>query len=164
MLNHVVRYDVHARDARSMPWVERHAQRPDMGIKTGTIPHHEYGLSEEHAKHWREQDTQQDDLIADPKYFKRAKRTTFDKTSMDPDEYQHAAARALRVSTSDSMRSINPDLVDEYAEKMRQGSRFPVLYLDHDKKAQEGRHRAAAAKQLGIRVPVVVIHHEKDES
>jgi hypothetical protein len=57
-----------------------------------------------------------------------------------------------------TMDMVVDELVDQYANMMRSGVLFDMAYLDYDRKEQEGRNRAMAAKKIGIsRIPVLIV-------
>ena len=57
--------------------------------------------------------------------------------------------------------AIDWDKVNEYAELMKQGTKFPTPYLDYVNAEQEGRHRALAFKQAfgeDAEMPVIELY------
>lgn len=76
---------------------------------------------------------------------------------MSPDEYLDRIAFEIFHTTRE--RAINCDYsnVKEYAKMMANGVKFDMGYLDYEDGGQEGRHRAMAAKLLGIdKIPVYI--------
>lgn len=98
-----------------------------------------------------------DDVIANPGYFRKQKNIAVRDEQMSPDEYLDLISKGFN-STRDSIESgADQKTVDEYAEAMRRGDKFPMLSIDRagGEFKQEGRHRALAAKKAGIKqVPV----------
>lgn len=83
---------------------------------------------------------------------------------MSPEEYLAKISKdVFRVSRNDVMRGVSEKRIAHYAKKMREGVKFPILWIEFfedDFAQQEGRHRALAAKAAGIdSVPVLVIRH-----
>lgn len=81
--------------------------------------------------------------------------------SMSPDEYMDRCSKQIFSSpiedTHDGME--NKDNVHKYAELMKNGTKFDMPYLDTLNHGQEGRHRAMAAKELGIKeIPVLYLY------
>lgn len=113
-----------------------------------------------------------DDMMKKPDYFREAKKKKFKIVQMSPEEYLDKVADGFSVYGGyDRAAALNvtQKLVDEYAEKMEKGEKFPMVVLDHTsargfdgkkEKAftQEGRHRAFAAKKIGVKkIPVMVV-------
>jgi len=57
------------------------------------------------------------------------------------------------------MRRVSEELVNKYAQEMREGAKFPMPALEYRGGFnQEGRHRVLAAEKLGIdRIPVLMM-------
>jgi hypothetical protein len=77
---------------------------------------------------------------------------------MSPTEYLKRCAYDIFDSTYESaVLGAETDSILKYAKQMSQGVEFDMGYLDYDSKRQEGRHRAMAAKLLGIKkIPVYI--------
>ena len=76
---------------------------------------------------------------------------------MSPDEYIDRIAYDVFGSTRENTVDIWYDNVKEYASMMANGVKFDMGYIDYKDKGQEGRHRAMAAKLLGIeKIPVYI--------
>lgn len=94
-----------------------------------------------------------------PLYSVIAKRKTARLHYMSPKQYLYTIARQfVGLSYDDVVLSgaVNPDKYKEYAEKMKNGDKFPVSYYNRDSSMQEGRHRALAAMELGCeKIPVI---------
>jgi len=111
-----------------------------------------------------------------PLYSIVAKRRTGKLIYLSPKQYIYRIAHGFGgLSYEDAMRAVNTELVDKYAEDMKNGDKFPVGYFTEDNANQEGRHRALAAMKLGCqKIPVIqftnldnnqfkkVINHFKD--
>lgn len=70
-------------------------------------------------------------------------------TSMSPDEY---LSKVRKLDIDDSSR----DNIDDLKNHIKSGRKLDPLKIYHDGK-EDGRHRAHAAKELGIKkVPVIV--------
>ena len=58
---------------------------------------------------------------------------------------------------------MSRDIIENYAEKMKQGEKFPMPVLEilsEDDLNQEGRHRIEAAHKIGVReFPVLVVKY-----
>lgn len=119
-----------------------------------------------------------DDMMKNPDYHRDYKKWAFTIDHMSPDEYIRRAFEAFREhghmqphqDLSDLRRSRSGKLIAKYAEKMKQGEKFPMPTLDYrgqvpfgggaKEKAfsQEGLHRAYAAKEAGVtEMPVMII-------
>jgi hypothetical protein len=112
------------------------------------------------------------DMLKDPEYFKKNKGKQFEIVMMSPDEYIKRAIKGFKDhgEAADPMSHVRgSDKVSKYAEKMKNGEKFPMLTLDYSSRrsfsgqkrknfSQEGRHRAEAAKTIGVSsVPVMVV-------
>lgn len=79
---------------------------------------------------------------------------------MSPAEYlKRCAYQVFDDATIEStLAAIDESNVKKYAEQMKSGTKFDMPYLNFMSGQQEGRHRAAAAMQLGIdKIPVLVV-------
>lgn len=79
---------------------------------------------------------------------------------MSPKEYlQRCAYQIFDSATIEStLAALDEKNVKKYAEQMKSGTKFDMPYLNFASGQQEGRHRAAAAMQLGIdKIPVLVV-------
>ena len=79
---------------------------------------------------------------------------------MSPKEYlQRCAYQIFDSATIEStIAALDENNVKKYAEQMKSGMKFDMPYLNFASSQQEGRHRAAAAMQLGIdKIPVLVV-------
>lgn len=80
---------------------------------------------------------------------------------MSPDEYMERCSKEIFKNpiedTYDGMDRKSD--TNKYAEMMKSGTKFDMPYLDTLNKGQEGRHRALAAKQNGIKtIPVLYLY------
>ena len=76
---------------------------------------------------------------------------------MSPDEYLDRIAFEIFQTTRERAIVCDYSNVKEYAEMMANGVKFDMGYLDYTDKGQEGRHRAMAARLLGIeKIPVYI--------
>ena len=100
-----------------------------------------------------------DNMLRNPDYFRENKGYTFVIEYMKPSEYIRECALLFKASIKRVIDSTGPELVQEYADLMDRGTQFPMLVLDWSVRTQEGRHRALAAEQIGLReVPVMVVN------
>lgn len=79
------------------------------------------------------------------------------------DEYLNACVHSIFESDWDSTvtNAVNRATVHRYAREMLQGDTFPVPYLNHATRQQEGRHRACAVKEAfgpDARFPVLEVY------
>ena len=85
---------------------------------------------------------------------------------MTPDQYIQNCVSDIFQSSYESVvdNAVEDYRVHEYANKMKQGSVFPIPYLDYTTHNQEGRHRALAFKEAfgsDEKMPVLVIKPTK---
>lgn len=77
---------------------------------------------------------------------------------MTPDEYMERCSKQVFETPIEDVHDgmEEKDKISEYAEMMKNGTQFNMPYIDVKNQQQEGRHRAMAAKQLGIdKIPVL---------
>jgi hypothetical protein len=101
-----------------------------------------------------------DNMLANPKYFREQKGMVFKIETMTPDEYMAECAKGQHSTIMQEERTIDRNKVDKYAKLMQSGEKFPMPVIEHGKYGmiQEGRHRALAAKQIGVKnIPVMVV-------
>lgn len=104
-----------------------------------------------------------DEMLRKPEYFKEAKGLEFKIVDMDPQDYLDRVAKEFKKTNPEAGSFdtyANQDLINEYAQKMSAGEKFPMLTFDtRNGFSQEGRHRAKAAIKAGIRkVPVMMVN------
>ena len=100
------------------------------------------------------------DYLLNPEYAKQKGYNEVYIAEMTPDEYMHACAKYIFQSPiEDAYAGIeNPENTHKYAKMMKDGTKFNMPYIDIKNMAQEGRHRALAAKELGInKIPVLIL-------
>ena len=103
-----------------------------------------------------------DNFLRNPEYAKK-KGFVFKVEWMSPEQYFERLVGVFRYKYGQYtlMTLVTQPRIDKYAELMKQGEKFPALWIEmyKDKKEggqQEGRHRAMAAIAAGIKwVPVV---------
>lgn len=104
--------------------------------------------------------------FSNPTYFNREKNIKIDIVDMSVDVYIREAKKLLSTSwgrATVNRKSTNSDKVEIYAEKMKQGVKFPLPYLSYIDGLQDGLHRVEAAKLIGVRtLPVAVINHVRE--
>jgi len=99
-----------------------------------------------------------DDVMKTPAYYKERKRLVGKVEWMDPYTYlKKCADDVFGVSMEIVMDGVDLERVDKYVQMMKKGAKFPILTLEPARGYQEGRHRALAAQQLGIEVPVLTV-------
>lgn len=95
----------------------------------------------------------------DHDYKKLAKGLQGEIVMMSPDDYIQSLAKDIFHKSVDRvMRGVNHENVDKYADKMKNGTKFDMPILNIADETQEGRHRALAAAQLGVKqIPILVV-------
>lgn len=79
--------------------------------------------------------------------------------SMPPEEYIKRCAYEIfdRATVESVIGGTSKETVGKYTDMMAAGAKFDMPYLDYSRGGQEGRHRALAAYNLGIKeIPVFV--------
>lgn len=86
---------------------------------------------------------------------------------MSPKEYLMRCAFDIftdyNTTYDNQIETLNPEAVAKYTEEMANGTKYFMPYLNYKNAAlgQEGRHRAAAAYNLGVeKMPVLIIDYE----
>lgn len=96
-------------------------------------------------------------------YYKFEKGKDAILSYMTGDEYIDKCIYNIFKSNYDKTvtNAVDWDKVDEYAELMKQGVKFPTPYLDYVNTGQEGRHRALAFKKAfgeNAEMPVIELY------
>lgn len=107
-----------------------------------------------------------DQMLADPKWAEESQGFTFEIQDARPMDYINACAVGFKSSVAEIERQrTESGKVDKYAKMLEDGTTFPMLVLQYSLSghfAQEGLHRAFAAKQAGVdRVPIMVIQEQE---
>ena len=104
-----------------------------------------------------------DNILENPEYFKENKGLTSKIEMMSPDEYLKRQAEVKGVELERDLRVVDRDTVEAIKKSIRTGKRkINMLSLEPHLKNQEGRHRAIAAKEMGLKeVPVQIIEEVK---
>lgn len=100
------------------------------------------------------------DYFENPEYARSKGYKEVYIAEMSPDEYMERCAREIFSEVPSVMERHIPHREDiqRYADMMGEGIKFDMPYLDVKNRAQEGRHRALAAKERGIRkIPVLYL-------
>lgn len=97
--------------------------------------------------------------LKDHDYKKLAKGLKGEIKMMSPDEYIDALGKDIfHCSRERVLRGVEWNNVKEYAAKMAAGTKFNIPILDLANETQEGRHRALAAAELGVKqIPILVV-------
>lgn len=97
-------------------------------------------------------------LVEDPEYFAKEKGFKGHIVYMTPDEYMDMAAKIHGVTRAREYDMVTTGLMKRYAQDMEAGLVFPIPVIDLAINLQEGRHRVAAAQQVGATmVPVLIV-------
>ena len=104
--------------------------------------------------------------FSNPQYFIREKNIKIKIIEMSVEEYLSQAKQLLTKSwgsaTLDRAQTGGSDKIARYAELMKNGTKFPLPYLDYIDKNQQGMHRVEAAKSIGIKtIPVMVVKNAR---
>ena len=96
-------------------------------------------------------------LLKNPEYFKREKCLIGEIKEISPDEYLRTSAERKGISLASDLAIVSKSTVNKYAKQMKQGAKFPMPWFDEHGQ-QEGRHRALAAKKIGLeKIPVLFV-------
>jgi hypothetical protein len=92
-----------------------------------------------------------------PLYSIINKHKTAKLVYISPKQYIYNVARGFGgLSYEDTISPTTNGLIEKYAEDMKRGDKFPVIYYTKNGSGQEGRHRALAAEKLGCKyIPVI---------
>lgn len=86
-------------------------------------------------------------MIDDPEYYEEVKGMQYNIEFMTAREYIENTARIHRSNYYEELSVISQEKVQEYADLMKNGTVFPIPWLDFVDNYQEGRHRALAFKK-----------------
>jgi len=99
-----------------------------------------------------------DMMLRNGKNTGRYKDNQFKIECIAPEEYFKEVSRFHQTTSEMEKGATWSSRVDEYKKKTMEGSPMPIPLLDYNSRVAEGRHRAMAAIQLGIKkMPVLVI-------
>lgn len=100
-----------------------------------------------------------------PDYFKKFKDMEGFIVLLSPDEYLRRVEMGFQVPPFSNYLIMDMKLANAYAKAMLRGDKFPMPHMEYTRGhfAQEGRHRALAAKVAGIDLIPVLIVFEPDE-
>lgn len=94
-------------------------------------------------------------------YRELAKGDTGSVVMMSPDQYlKDISSKVFHSKIKTTLRQVDQSNVDSLAQKLKLGTKLdmPMLDLRLGREAQEGRHRALAAKKAGLsKIPVLVV-------
>lgn len=93
-----------------------------------------------------------------PLYYMLAKDQKYQLVFISPDEYMENIRKGFDLTNDEVMNAVNLSTVSKYARNMLDGDKFPIGYFTTNTSSQEGRHRALALKQIGVKsFPVIAI-------
>lgn len=99
-----------------------------------------------------------DNLIKNPDYFKEAKGLVGEIVHLTPDGYIANVAEMQGTTVERQWELISDNIVGKLEKIVHSGKKLFMPYLAYDTNSQEGRHRAALAKKLGLVVmPVLIV-------
>lgn len=94
----------------------------------------------------------------DHKYKKLCKGLQGEIVMMSPDDYIKGCSKIFNVPVRNVLNGVINSNVNKYADEMKNGTKFNLPILNYAQNEQEGRHRALAAKKLGVdKIPVLVV-------
>ena len=83
---------------------------------------------------------------------------------MSKEEYLQKCAKLQETSYIEQYGYIVPEQVKNIENKMSQGIKYDIPYLNYVEKSQEGRHRVVAASNLGQeKIPVLILTKEEED-
>lgn len=101
------------------------------------------------------------DFVKNPEYAKSKGYNGCYIAKMTPDEYMDRCSKQIFKEPIENVYSGMEDKnnVKKYAELMKNGEKFDMPWIDVKTQNQEGRHRALAAKEIGIKeIPVLYLY------
>jgi len=104
-----------------------------------------------------------DSILENPEYFIKNKEIKFSLVYMSPDEYIKKVSDLQGINSDEQSDNILPSNIDKIVNKMKEGAKIYVPIIEFfPQKAQEGRHRAFAAKKLGLQlIPVYIFYRQR---
>lgn len=101
------------------------------------------------------------DGFQNPVYFMVYKHMADELKYIKPKQYIYAIARGYgSLSYEDATSHANMDVVQQYANDMKRGDKFPIGYYYEGKASQEGRHRALALINIGCELMPIVVRRD----
>jgi len=95
-----------------------------------------------------------------PLYYLVYKRTIEELVFIKPKEYIQRVAKGHNNSYDEELEIVNQKLVDKYIVDLKKGDKFPVGFFTEKGSSQEGRHRAIAMLQMGVKkMPIIKIKY-----
>lgn len=95
-----------------------------------------------------------------PLYYLIYKKTIEELVFISPKEYIQQVAKGHHNSYDRELDLVNQTLVDKYITDFKKGDKFPVGFYTEKGSSQEGRHRAIAMLQMGIKkIPIIKIQN-----
>jgi hypothetical protein len=84
---------------------------------------------------------------------------------MSKEDYFRECARIQNTSYSDQFRYVVDNKVQLIMERMEDGIKFDIPYLNYVENEQEGRHRVVAADNLGQKlIPILVLYDVEEDN
>jgi len=84
---------------------------------------------------------------------------------MSKEDYFRECARIQNTSYSDQFRYVIDNKVQLIMERMEDGIKFDIPYLNYVENEQEGRHRVVAADNLGQKlIPILVLYDVEEDN
>ena len=101
-----------------------------------------------------------DNILSNPSYFLNEKNVQSEVIQMSPDEYIQKCAEAMNVTTESLVSERQDKSLRQLIYALHRNETIFMPYLHYTKEgfAQEGLHRALAAKECNIQeIPVLVV-------
>ena len=133
-------------------------------------------VKKDHGNLWEYQVLGQESGYRTPKkqrqYYEKRKGERAHIEYMSPEDYFNKIDEGFRSKVpANKQYEVNPQILDNYdnpdlKKAAMQGDKFAMPFIEYDEGefyAQEGRHRAKMAKDLGVeKIPVVIIDRKRE--
>lgn len=105
------------------------------------------------------------DILHKPTYMFWVKGYFGKIVYMTPDSYFERCARMQKSTVEEQLSYVDKEVAEKYMEKMLDGEKFPMPYIDFKDKVQEGRHRSYAIKMINpsIKIPVLCVYNKQED-
>jgi len=104
-----------------------------------------------------------DSILENPEYFLKNKEIKFSLVYMSPDEYIKKVSDLQGINSDEQNKNISISNLQKIINLFKSGIKIDVPIIEFfPQKAQEGRHRAFAAKELGLKlIPVYIFYRQR---
>ena len=106
-----------------------------------------------------------DMMLENPDYFRKNKGLVGKVVYMSPDEYIATAVKCMGTTTVERFSQVvDEKFILRYVNDMLRGVKFDMPVIECHRGYTEGRHRALAAKRVGVtKIPVYMVEKAEEK-